>query len=406
VSATRAGAAPAETLFDRACRGERGERTPVWIMRQAGRYLPEYRRLREDVDFLTATKTPEIAARITLQPMERFPLDAAIIFSDIMTPLEWMGVEIRFAPGPVIDQPVRTPEAARALRQLEEGQHPDFVEEAIRLVRAELSPDRSVIGFAGAPFTLFCYLVEGGGSKDFMEARSFLNREPDAAMHMLDVLGASMARYLAAQARAGASAVMLFDSWAGLLDAADYRRFALPVLREAVAEIRRTVDRPILYFAKGTAALLEAVAEVGADVYGIDWRLPLSNAVKRLGGDAVVQGNLDPAALFAPPGETGSIARRIRTRSRGSSIGSARHRNGAPGPTDRVISVGGRVVPVGDWPARLPPSWTDQSSAADVRAVPESLRSVRVAASWTMARNFGTYARVSAGRRPASSRSQ
>lgn len=293
------------TLFERTCRGERGSRVPVWVMRQAGRYLPEYRELRKDVDFLTATKTPELAARITLQPMKRFPLDAAIIFSDIMTPLEGMGVPLHFAPGPVIESPVRSAAQARALRVLDPDEHVPFVTEAIRIVRSELDGDRAVIGFAGAPFTLFCYLVEGGGSKDFMHARSFLRREP-AAVELLDLLGTSMARYLVAQARAGADAVMLFDSWVGLLGPDDYRRFILPTLQRVVAHLKGEVDTPVIYFANVGATLLEATAEVGADVLGIDWRLPLSEAVRRLGPSAVVQGNLDPSCLYAPQAELGT----------------------------------------------------------------------------------------------------
>lgn len=291
------------TVFEQACRGIRGAHTPVWIMRQAGRYLPEYRKLRESVDFLTATKTPDVAARITLQPMERFPLDAAILFSDIMTPLEGMGVALDFNPGPVIEQPVRSVAQARALRPMEPEEATPFVMETLRMVRSELADDRALIGFAGAPFTLFCYLVQGGGSKDFMEARSFLRAEPEASRELLDLLGVSMARYLVAQARAGADALMIFDSWVGLLGPDTYRRFALPVLQDLVRRIRAEVDRPIIYFANGGATLLTAAQEVGADVLGIDWALPLSRAVRDLGPQAVVQGNLDPAALFAPRAE-------------------------------------------------------------------------------------------------------
>lgn len=293
------------TLFERACRGERGAQVPVWIMRQAGRYLPEYRALRERVDFLTATKTPELAAEITLQPMRRFPLDAAILFADIMTPLEGMGVAMSFAPGPVIETPVRTPQEAAALRALDPEEGTPFVAEAISMVRDELEDDRALIAFAGAPFTLFCYLVEGGGSKDFMEARSFLRAQPEAAGALLDLLGESMARYLVAQARAGADALMVFDSWVGLLGPDAYRRFALPVLQRMVTRVRTEVDRPVIYFANGGATLLESAADVGADVLGLDWTLPLSSAVQRLGPGTVLQGNLDPAALFAPEQELG-----------------------------------------------------------------------------------------------------
>jgi uroporphyrinogen decarboxylase len=295
-----------KTLFERACRGERGERTPVWIMRQAGRYLPEYRALRETVDFLTATKTPEVAARITLQPMERFPLDAAILFADIMTPLEGMGVDVEFAPGPVIAEPIRSVAQAAALRPLDPYESMPFVLDAVRLVRSELPGDRALIAFAGAPFTLFCYLVEGGGSKDFMEARSFLRAEPDAAAALLELLADSMASYLVALAGAGADALMLFDSWVGLLPPDAYRRFALPVLGRSVSRIKAEAERPVIYFANGGASLLDAVRELEADVVGIDWTLPLSSAVERLGPRAVVQGNLDPAALFAPRSELSS----------------------------------------------------------------------------------------------------
>jgi uroporphyrinogen decarboxylase len=299
------------TLFERTCRGERGPRMPVWIMRQAGRYLPEYRKVRETVDFLTATKTPELAAAITMQPMARFPLDAAILFSDIMTPLEGMGVALTFDPGPVLERPIRSAADARQLRALDPEEATPFVLETLRLVRAELSTDRALIGFAGAPFTLFCYLVQGQGSRDFMEARSFLRGETEAAVALLDLLGASTVDYLVAQADAGADAIMLFDSWVGLLGPDSYRRFVLPLMQSVVARIRSRVDRPIIYFANGAGTMVDDIGKVGADVVGIDWTLPLSRAVDQLGPDAVVQGNLDPAALFAPPDELDTAIRSV-----------------------------------------------------------------------------------------------
>jgi len=305
-----------ETLVERACRGERGEHTPIWIMRQAGRYLPEYRKLREKVDFLTATKTPELAAQITLQPMSRFPLDAAILFADIMTPLEGMGVDIEFAPGPKIQAPIRTPEQAAALRPLDPEEGTPFVVDALKIVRSELRPDAALIAFAGAPFTLFCYLVEGGGSKDFMEARSFLRGHPEAGTRLLDLLGDSMASYLIAQAKAGANVLMLFDSWVGLLGPVEYRRFVLPMLQRTVRTVKKAVDRPVIYFANGGATLLESAAEVGADVLAIDWTLPMDQAVARLGADAALQGNLDPSALFASQEELGQAATDILERGR------------------------------------------------------------------------------------------
>ena len=296
------------TLLERACRGERAERVPVWIMRQAGRYLPEYRKLRESVDFKTATKTPEVAARITLQPLARFDLDAAILFSDIMTPLEGMGVKLDFDPGPVLESPVRSADQLTLLEP--EGSVP-FVLDAIRSVRSELAADKALIGFAGAPFTLFCYLVQGQGSKDFMEARSFLSAEPVAAGRMLDLLATSMSRYLTSQADAGADVVMLFDSWAGLLAPDAYRRSVLPITRQVVSEVRAATGKPIIYFANGADSLLADVRNVGADVTGIDWTVPLSRAAQQLGSDAVVQGNLDPAALFAPEADLERAIRHV-----------------------------------------------------------------------------------------------
>lgn len=335
----------ASTVFGRACRGEPVPHTPIWIMRQAGRYLPEYRALRETVDFLTATRTPEVAARITLQPMERFPLDAAILFSDIMTPLEGMGVPVAFNPGPVIEDPVRTPAAVDALRALDPAEGTPFVLDALRIVREELRPDAAAIGFAGAPFTLFCYLVEGGGSKDFMLARRFLRDEADAADRLLDLLGRSMADYLAAQAEAGADALMLFDSWVGLLAPDDYRRRVLPVLERTLATIRARTTKPVIYFAHGGATLLPEVRTLGADVVGIDWTLPLSRAATVLGPDAVLQGNLDPSFLFAPREVLGAAAGRVLAEGRAAAghvfnLGHGIHRTTDP---DQVAYLVDRV---------------------------------------------------------------
>ena len=288
------------TVFERAARGQPVPHTPVWIMRQAGRYLPEYRKLRRTVDFVTATRTPEIAARITLQPMQRFEMDASILFSDIMTPLDPMGVRVDFKPGPVLPEPVRTPERARAVRELVPEEGVPFVLDAIRAVRSELRPEAALIGFAGAPFTLFCYLVEGSGSKDFMSARSFLRREPEASRTLLDTLGRSMASYLVAQADAGANAVMLFDSWVGMLGPESYRRFVHPVLKEAFATVRAGTDCPIIYFPNRGGSLLGHMTALDVDVVAIDWTLPLSRADGLLGGGRTLQGNLDPAELFGP----------------------------------------------------------------------------------------------------------
>ena len=296
--------------FLAACRCEPVAYTPVWIMRQAGRYLPEYRKIREEVDFLTLTKTPELAVEVTLQPVRRFGMDAAILFSDIMTPVEGMGVTLGFAPGPVIETPIRSLAQVEALR-VPDPRDPEegvpFVLETVRLLSEALPVSAPLIGFAGAPFTLFCYLVQGGGSKTFSEAKAFLFAEPEASHRLLKKLADTMVRYLEAQAAAGAKALMIFDSWAGLLGPEQYREFAFPAVRRMIDALR-PLDVPLIYFPNQGATLLETVRECRADVVGIDWRLPLSDARRILGDDTAVQGNLDPAALFAPRDE---LARQI-----------------------------------------------------------------------------------------------
>ncbi len=300
--------APGSSLpFLAACRGEPVPHTPVWIMRQAGRYLPEYRKIREDVDFLTLTKTPELAAEVTLQPIRRFGMDAAILFSDIMTPLEGMGLELEFAPGPVIGNPVRSDEDVDALRVADPEETVPFVMETIRILRRELPRSAPLIGFAGAPFTTYCYAVQGRGSKTFGEAKAFMFGRPDAARGLLEKIADTTARYLGAQAEAGAQALMIFDSWAGILSPEMYRAFALPAVRRVTNALREH-GLPIIYFPNQGATLLEAAREAGADVMGIDWRMPLSAARAILGPELAVQGNLDPAALFAPRDE---LARQI-----------------------------------------------------------------------------------------------
>ena len=279
-------------------------------MRQAGRYLPEYRKIRAEVDFLTLTKTPELAVEVTLQPVRRFGMDAAILFSDIMTPVEGMGVKLDFAPGPVIETPIRSADQVDALRIPDPEEGVPFVLEAVRLLSEALPASAPLIGFAGAPFTIFCYLVQGGGSKTFPEAKAFLFAEPEASHKLLEKLADTMVRYLEAQATAGAEALMIFDSWAGLLGPEQYREFALPAVRRVIDALR-PLDVPLIYFPNQGATLLQIVAECPADVIGIDWRLPLSDARRILGPDTAVQGNLDPAALFAPRGELGRQIDRV-----------------------------------------------------------------------------------------------
>ncbi len=290
---------PSLPPFLAACRGEPVPHTPVWIMRQAGRYLPEYRKIRERVDFLTLTRTPELAAEVTLQPVRRFGMDAAILFSDIMTPLEGMGFHVDFDPGPVLSNPVRSTADVDALRGLEPEEGVPHVLETIRILRRELPPSVPLIGFAGAPFTLFCYVVQGRGSRTFSEAKAFLFSRREASDRLLGILADAMGAYLRAQVEAGVRAVMLFDSWAGLLAPTEFRAHALPAVRRVVASLAG-VDVPVIYFPNQGATLLPDVPGSGADVVGVDWRIPLSDARAILGPGIAVQGNLDPAALFAP----------------------------------------------------------------------------------------------------------
>jgi len=271
-------------------------------MRQAGRYLPEYRQLRSKVDFEALTRTPELAAEVTLQPLRRFELDAAILFSDIMTPLQGMGVALEFEPGPVVREPIRTDAQIEALPELVAERDVPFVLETIRLIRANLPRGAPLIGFAGGPFTLLCYLVCGRPSKEFAAARSFLYAQPRSAERLLDRLADAMTVYLGAQAAAGAQALMLFESWAGLLAPPEFQRFALRAVRRTLAALR-SAGVPLIYYVNQGSALMESVAELDVDVIGVDWRSPLGAVRRVLGPGKAVQGNLDPAALFAPPEE-------------------------------------------------------------------------------------------------------
>jgi uroporphyrinogen decarboxylase len=291
-------------LFLRACRGEPVERTPVWIMRQAGRYLPEYRALRERYDFLTSCRTPELACEITLQPVKRLDVDAAILFSDILIPLPGMGVEVTFTPGPHLAHPIREGSAIRELRVPDPHESTGFVLEAIRLLRSELAHRVPLIGFAGAPFTMAAYLVEGGSTRSFAALKSLLFGSPQLGHQLLDKCTETIARYLSAQVRAGAQAAMLFDTWAGQLAPADVQTFVLPSVRRVITAVRAAAEAhgepalPIIYYAGDASGWLEGCSSTGADVVGIDWRIPLDVARARLGPAIAVQGNLDPGVLL------------------------------------------------------------------------------------------------------------
>ncbi|HSY09256.1 MAG TPA: uroporphyrinogen decarboxylase [Steroidobacteraceae bacterium] len=290
------------SAFLDACRVKPTAYTPIWIMRQAGRYLPEYRKLRSQVDFVQLTRTPELAAEATLQPLRRYELDAGILFSDIMTPLQGMGIALEFEPGPIVRDPIRTDAQIDALPALRPERDVSFVLEAVRLVRANAPRSVPLIGFAGAPFTLFCYLVCGRPSKEFAAARAFLYAHPGSAERLLLHLADAMAAYLRAQAQAGAQALMLFESWAGLLGLKEYRRFALPAVQRTVRALH-DLGIPLIYYANQASALMQAVAELDANVVGVDWRSSLTATRRALGASKAVQGNLDPAALFASPAD-------------------------------------------------------------------------------------------------------
>ena len=298
MSVQQVGKTPA---FLAACRRQPVPHTPIWVMRQAGRYLPEYRALRAKSDFVTMTRTPELAAEVTLQPLRRFELDAAILFSDIMTPLQGMGVDLTFEPGPVVREPIRTDAQIDALAELVPERDVPFVLESIKLIRPNVPRGAPLIGFAGGPFTLLCYLVCGRPSKEFGAARSFLYAQPGSAERLLDKLADAMALYLGAQAAAGAQALMMFESWAGLLAAPEFNRFALRAVRRTMAALRAKTDVPLIYYVNQGSALMESVADLDVDVIGVDWRSSLKTVRRELGTGKAVQGNLDPAALFAEP---------------------------------------------------------------------------------------------------------
>ncbi|HEY7893133.1 MAG TPA: uroporphyrinogen decarboxylase [Solirubrobacteraceae bacterium] len=283
----------------RACRGEPVERVPVWFMRQAGRSLPEYRAVREHADILRICREPELAAEVTLQPVRRLGVDAAILFSDITVPLVAMGVDIKIVPGtgPVLERPIRSMADLERIGQFEPNTHAPFVADAVRLAVAEL--EVPLIGFAGGPFTLASYLIEGGPSKTHTLTRKLMYCEPELWEQLLSRLADIATASLRAQVDAGAQAVQVFESWAGVLSVDSYRRFVLPAAARIFAGVA-DLGVPRIHFGVGTGELLELMAEAGADVVGVDWRVPLDRARARLGAQTAVQGNLDPVACLAP----------------------------------------------------------------------------------------------------------
>jgi uroporphyrinogen decarboxylase len=287
-----------EPLLVRACRLEPVERTPVWFMRQAGRSLPEYREIRKRHTLFEIVAQPELCAEVTLQPVRRHGVDAAVMFADIMSPVLGMGLEVELVEGvgPVVPEPVRDAAAVERLRVPEPGEAFASILDAVRLVRGELDDEKAVIGFCGGPFTVAGYLVEGRPSRDFMRVKRLMYAQPEVWRALMEKLADTFAGYVAAQAAAGADVVQLFDSWVGALSVADYEEFVAPWS----ARILAAVDVPTIHFATGTAHLLERLAAAGGDVIGLDWRVPLDVGWEAVGHDHGVQGNLDPALLLGP----------------------------------------------------------------------------------------------------------
>jgi uroporphyrinogen decarboxylase len=302
-----------DSPFLRACRREAAPLTPIWLMRQAGRYMQEYRDLRAKVPFLELCKTPDLACAVTVEAVRKLGVDAAILFSDLLVLLEPMGAEVTYTAGegPVIANPVREGEDVERLREVE-PEALSYVYEAVRLARAALPADVPLIGFAGAPFTLAAYLVEGGGSRTYEHTKLLMYREPRLWHVLLGKLARGAAAYLVRQAAAGAQAVQLFDSWVGCLSPDDYREFVLPHSRELIAAVRAAAPAvPLIHFGTGCATLLGLMREAGGDVLGLDWRVDLGAAWAEMGHGVGVQGNLDPVALFADRAEIRRRARRI-----------------------------------------------------------------------------------------------
>ncbi|MDT5294846.1 MAG: hypothetical protein QOJ76_1726 [Acidobacteriota bacterium] len=290
-----------DSPFMRACRREPVPYTPVWLMRQAGRYMKEYRDVRARHTFLEMCKRPDVAAEVTVYAAHRLNVDAAIIFADILLITEPLGLDLEFAKGegPVIHNPVRTGQDVDRLREVEDVSSLSYVYDAIRLTRRELRADLPLIGFCGAPFTLASYICEGGGSKNYVHTKRLMYTDPGAWHALMSLIARALPRYLNAQIEAGAQAVQLFDSWVGALSPDDYREYVLPHTREVIQNVKPGV--PVIHFGTGTAALLELMREAGGDVIGLDWRVRLDEGWSRLGDDVAVMGNFDSIALFTTP---------------------------------------------------------------------------------------------------------
>ena len=324
-----------DPLLVRACRREPVERTPVWFMRQAGRSLPEYRELRKLYSLFEIARQPDLCAEVTLQPVRRHDVDAAVMFADIMLPVLGMGVDVELVEniGPVVAHPIAHAHDVEALGVTEPEESAPFILEAVRLVRAELAPEQAVIGFAGGPFTVAGYLIEGKPSRDFKLTKALMYGQSEVWHALLEKLADTFAAYVAACAAAGADVIQLFDSWAGALSVADYREFAAGY-SERVLE---AVDVPAIHFATGDAHLLEERADAGGDVIGIDWRVPLDVAWERIGFERGIQGNLDGAVLLGPWERVEAASRDILERAAGRPGHVFNLGHGVPPETDPAV---------------------------------------------------------------------
>jgi len=305
-----------ESVFMKACRLEKTDYTPVWLMRQAGRYMREYRELRSKVSFLKLCKTPELAAEVTLRAVDRLNVDAAIIFADILLIVETLGVGLEFSKGdgPKIKRPVRSSKAVNKIKDFD-PESLNYVYEALRITRRALDPNKALIGFAGAPFTVASYMIEGGGSKNYENTKGLMYKYPVAWHIMMDKLSSATVLYLNSQIKAGADAVQLFDSWVGCLSRDDYKEFVLPHMKKLISGIKK--DTPVIQFGTGTAALLDLVKDAGSQVISFDWRVDIAEAWKQVGYDKAIQGNLDPVVLFSTPSEIRKHTKKILDKTRG-----------------------------------------------------------------------------------------
>jgi uroporphyrinogen decarboxylase len=318
--------------FLNACWQKPVDKTPVWFMRQAGRYMSEYRAIRAKYTLLEICAQPELAVEVTLQPIQRLGVDAAIIFADILLPLIPMGIQLEFAAGegPVIHNPIQTAKDVERLRPVEPRETLDHVLAAIKMVRKELEGKTALIGFAGAPFTLASYIIEGGSSRNLQKTKRLMYSEPGTWHLLMEKLAQVIANYLIAQVEAGAQVIQLFDSWVGTLTPEDYREYVLPYSKIIFAELDKT-KAPTIHFGTGTASLLPLMKEAGGHVIGIDWQTPLDKAWSLLNHQVAVQGNLDPVALFAPPAELDKRVERIM-----------RQAGGRPG---HIFNLGHGILP-------------------------------------------------------------